>query len=178
MKEYGVEPECVCFDRGGGGKEHSDRLRYQGYDVQDVHFGEAVNYDPVTWMIPAGERTDRMHERSIYKNRRAQLYWLLHRKIDPGTPENPYPFNDGKPFGFPKEYAELRRQLSVMPTVYDEEGRICMLPKRKKATTTKTKSQPSLEEILGCSPDEADSLVLANFAMEETYSEPEVYSVW
>jgi len=41
-REYGVAWDRVLLDAGGGGKEHADRLRSQGYNVQTVGFGEAV----------------------------------------------------------------------------------------------------------------------------------------
>jgi len=42
MREYGVTPENVLFDRGGGGKQHADSLRRSGYNVRTVGFGETV----------------------------------------------------------------------------------------------------------------------------------------
>ena len=168
MNEFDIEPEMVMFDQGGGGQEHADRLRYQGYDVQTVSFGESVTPEPVRFLKQWEEKQHERRERYVYKNRRAQMYWLLHLALDPGTEETPYPNNDGHGFGIPAEYTELRRQLSVIQTLWDEEGRIMMPPKRRKpgqAANSKA-GLKSLEELLGCSPDEADAVVLAMYALQ------------
>jgi hypothetical protein len=175
---YGVGFKHIYFDRGGGGKEHADRLRYQGYPVVDVGFGDSVVPDPVRHMQTLERKIDDRHERTVYKNRRAQLYWLLHLRLTPGTDENPYPFNDGHGYGIPDKYVELRRQLAVMQKIYDEEGRIVMQLKRKKPfSANANKHLQSLEEILGCSPDEADAAVLANYAIEPVSKPKTIRSV-
>ena len=46
LNEFNLSPERCFFDRGGGGKQHADRLRTLGYDVQTVAFGETVTQDP------------------------------------------------------------------------------------------------------------------------------------
>src|SRR5260370_41122549 len=67
-------------------------------------------------------------------------------------------------FGLPAQYSELRRQLAVMPKETDEEGRAMMPPKNRKPGQDETKRK-TLVEILGCSPDQADALVLAVHGM-------------
>lgn len=174
MQEYGIEAENVMFDQGGGGQEHADRLRYQGYEVGTVSFGESVAPEPVRYMQPWEEKIHDRRERFSFKNRRAQMYWMLHLRLNPGTPENPYPYNNSIPFAIPSEtgnhteeehLTELRRQLAVMPKMWDDEGRVVMPPKRKKAGVVNS-SVVSLEERLGCSPDEADAVVLSVYAMD------------
>lgn len=149
MREYQVAPEKVVFDRGGGGKEHADRLRAQGYNVQTVAFGESVQLDLRRTQYPLGERKDAREERTVYKNRRAELFGSLRELLDPTAP--------GPGFAIPAEYTELRRQLAPIPLTYDEEGRLYLLPKNKKDPKS---TRPTLTELLGCSPDAADALVL------------------
>jgi len=66
-------------------------------------------------------------------------------------------------WGIPEECQELIRQLRPIPLLYDGEGRIYMLPKNKKSPNSK---EPTLIDMLGCSPDEADSTVLAVYGMQ------------
>jgi hypothetical protein len=65
-------------------------------------------------------------------------------------------------FGLPAEYDELRRQLCPMPKLTDEEGRLRMLPKNKRSSTSR---EQTLVELIGNSPDEADAFVLAVHGM-------------
>lgn len=153
MKRHGISGEDVLFDRGGGGKEHADRLRRQGYDVRTIAFGEAASTYDV-----GSERTKRFgferledHEtRYTYKNRRAEMYGELRQLLDPA--------NEGDGFGIPGEYVELRRQLSPIPLMYDSEGRLELPPKTIRSERS---AIVSLTELIGNSPDEADALALA-----------------
>lgn len=146
-------PWRMMFDSGGGGKEHADRLREAGYDVRTVAFGEAASaqdwfrkYKSKTW------RVDEKEQRYAYKNKRAEMYGLLRMLLD--TTE--------RGFGISSKYVELRRQLAPMPLMFDAEGRMRMLPKNK---NTQNSKEQTLTELLGCSPDEADSLVVAVYSM-------------
>ncbi len=162
MKQYNVRPENVIFDRGGGGKEHADRLRTQGYKVRTVAFGESLVLDPRHGITYISERKDIIEERYTYKNRRAQMYGILSLLMDPSA---------GSGFGILKQFVELRRQLSAMPRVYDAEGRLYLPPKNKKSPNS---TEVTIRDILGCSPDQADALVLATYGMVE---KPRVVSV-
>lgn len=154
IREYDLDPRDVYFDKGGGGTQHVDRLRDQGFNVQSVAFGEAVQPPPrrVTPSVPI--RKEEKEEAYAFKNRRAQMFWLIRLLIDPA--ENP----DG--FGISAEYEELRSQLAPIPLLYDGEGRIVLPPKNKRNANDK---QPTLVDIIGHSPDEADALALATFSM-------------
>jgi hypothetical protein len=177
MAEYKIPDEKVMFDYGGGGKQHVDRLRSMGHNVQAVMFGESP--DPplksrgVVNTIP--QRREKIEERHAYKNRRAEMYHLLRLAIEPvdgplnarGEPTTVGQFclpqaildlsrTDGK--------ATLRQQLAAIPLDYDEEGRIILIPKNRKPDMKK--EQKTLTEIIGCSPDEADAVVLATFARQ------------
>jgi hypothetical protein len=153
MNSHDVAPENVVFDIGGGGKEHADTLRAMGYKVRVVAFGEPVQVEArgkPSW----SERVDLREARYEYFNRRAQMYGELSELIDPG----------GGGWAIPSEYGELRRQLSMIPKGYDREGKLKLLPK------VAPPGQPSLTALLGCSPDEADSVVLAVYGMRHRLS--------
>lgn len=67
-------------------------------------------------------------------------------------------------FVIPREYHELRRQMSLIPLTYTPEGRLYVIPKDRPNKQIDYKG-PTLRKLLGCSPDELDSLVLAVHAM-------------
>lgn len=151
-------PECWVFDRGGGGKEHADRLREQGYEgVRTVAFGETLILAPRRGMTMIEEKIDNREERYAYVNRRAEMYGTLRILLDPSREAQGLPI-----FAIPSTYTELRRQLAPIPLTYDPEGRMKLLPKNKRNPDS---TEKTLTELIGCSPDEADSLVLAIFGM-------------
>lgn len=158
MNEYRVKPADVWFDQGGGGGVHVDALRRKGYNVSEVFFGEPVIPDPVRYLKPWDVKIDERRERYNYKNRRAQMYHMIRLRLDPNTNE--------QVFGIPAKYTELRRQLAPIPLTYDQEGRVFLLPKKLSPTQAKKSADiRCLEELLGCSPDEADSLALAVYGL-------------
>lgn len=154
MKRFGVKAEDVWFDRGGGGKQHVDRMRAKGYNVRTVAFGEAPSEaDLFKRYKRMADKRDEKEDRTTFKNRRAEMYWLLRCLLDPSNPEG---------FGLPEQYYELRRQLAPIPLRYGRDGVLYMLPKHKDKPDSK---EENLYDLLGCSPDEADSLVLAVFGL-------------
>ena len=154
IKKYGLDSNNVCLDSGGGGKQIADELRRRGYKVRAVAFGEAVTKEEQR-VKKKGEKIQEKEERYVYKNRRAQMYHLLREMMD---------VTMGKYFGIPAAYSGLRSELSPIPMLYDDEGRIYLPPKRN-TSKNKEKKQKSLVEIIGHSPDEADALVLACYAL-------------
>lgn len=167
-RRHNVHPSRWVFDRGGGGKEHADRLRSQDYDVQTVAFGEPPTMTPKRGLVLIEEKLEHREERYAYKNRRAEMYGKLRELLDPAR-EASVPRDDlgrrREPvtgFAIPAEYAELRRQLAPIPLTYDGEGRLYLLPKTKRSAADK---RPTLSDLIGCSPDEADSVVLAIHGM-------------
>lgn len=152
IKEYDVDPQDVFIDRGGGGKQHVDSLRQDGYRVNSVGFGEAASEPRILPTKTAKKQEE--ETRYAYKNRRAQMYGELRFELlDPSS--------NSSSFGIPAEYVELRRQLSMLPLLYDKEGRIYLPPKNKVGKST----EETITDILGCSPDEADSFVLATYGL-------------
>ena len=152
MHKYHIPAEYVCFDRGGGGKEHADRLRAQGYPVRTVSFGEPLLLPIQYRETMVKDRVVNREERYSYVNRRAEMYGILRQLLDP--------INKG--FALPDCYPRLFQELRPIPLSYDQEGRLYLLPKRNKDPNSKT---PTLIDLIGHSPDDADSLVVAIFAM-------------
>jgi hypothetical protein len=155
MREFDCLPENVLFDAGGGGKEHADRLRSQGFNVRAIAFGESATPPLRRGMTPLDTRIKQDETRYVYKNRRAEMYGLVRLLLEP---------IEGEPgWGIPAEYRELRRQLSPIPLMYDGEGRLELPPKNKRDPKS---TKMTMTQLVGCSPDEADSLVLAVFGMQ------------
>lgn len=153
MRKYNVSAERVVFDRGGGGKQHADLLRSKGHRVRTVGFGESPT-DPGRFnrhMKTKDHRISIDETMYVYKNRRAEMYGLLSEAINPESDQ---------PFSLPARFTELRRQLSPIPRLYDGEGRLYLPSKNKRSPNSR---EQTLVEMLGCSPDEADALVLAYF---------------
>jgi hypothetical protein len=150
IDEHQVDPASVAFDAGGGGKQIADRLIEQDYWVQMIGFGEGAE------------------AKQAFKNRRAELYGTLRDILNPDR-------EDG-PFSLPSDCGELRQELGVLPLQYDSEGRLYLPPKN----STSNRSEVTLRSLLGRSPDRADSLVLAVWALQrpvvsDTYDGPIVY---
>lgn len=155
INEYGVEPDSVVFDRGGGGKQHADVLRRKGYNVRTVGFGEKADDEKYIRRVRSvKEKKEEAETKYVYLNRRGQMFHELRIMMDPSGNENV--------FALPEEYEELQRQMAPIPLEYDGEGRIWLPPKRK--LNPKSTVQ-TLVELIGHSPDELDSLVLAIFGM-------------
>ena len=167
MYKHGCTADCVMFDAGGGGKQHADRLRDQGHMVRTVAFGGAATPKLIFTQRTIDEREGDSERRYIYKNRRAEMYGILRRLVDPSDEILP----GYSSFGIPESQTELRRQLSLMPLMYDNEGCLMMLSKGKTRLGDKLreprKATKTLTEIIGHSPDESDALVIATFCMME-----------
>lgn len=164
MREYNVPADRVCIDRGGGGYEHACQIRRSlKLKIRTVGFGESLSLDPKHGRVIVQNRLEIREEHYAYKSRRAQMYGEL---ADLLSPSRRSATGDPMPqFALPVEYVELRRQLSPIPRWYDEEGRLFIPPKKRKATDKDTTEKVTLDQLIGCSPDEADSLVLAVHAM-------------
>jgi hypothetical protein len=166
IKEYGIDSRDVLFDSGGGGKEHVDILRSRGYPVRSISFGSSptsADQFALHKKMPE-ERKEVQEDREVYKNRRAEMYGEASKVL-----RGVHPSGIGASgFAIPSEFEELSRQLKVMPKLYDPEGRLYLPPKDKPSPNY---TGVTIKSLLGCSPDEADSFVLAIFAMIWTETE-------
>lgn len=178
MYKYGIDPERVLFDRGGGGKQYADRMRLNGIDVRTVGFNDKPTIEPQRHKTQFGQRVEANERRYAYFNRRAEMYGELRYLLDPGTEQR-----DGlerawqevaternrlpeqiRGFAIPHTYYRLREQLAPIPMKFELE-RLKLPPKHKRDPNSK---EQTLTDIIGYSPDEADAVVLAVHAMQQT----------
>lgn len=159
---HGVPDEGIFMDAGGGGKQIADDMAEEGHDINLVEFGSAVSRELSVGTVDLDEREDAREERYAYVNIRAKMYYQARLLLDPSRD-----VNNGHGFAIPREYERLRHELSKMPLLYDKEGRIRMLPKNRvgNAASSGGKREKTLTELIGYSPDEADSFVLAVHGM-------------
>lgn len=157
IKKHKLDPRNVAFDRGGGGKEHADRLRAEGLNVRTVGFGEpATDVKKYDYGMKGKEhRIDVDETRYEFKNRRAEMAFEVRKLLDPS--QNAKFGIEDKP-----EFKALREQMAPIPFLLEGEGRIYLPPKYKK---NKDSKEVTLTELIGHSPDEFDALCLAVFAM-------------
>ena len=106
-------------------------------------------------VIGFGEGPD---AKQAYKNRRAEMYGKLREFLNPDREEGV--------FALPPDCHQLRGELSVLPLQYDSEGRMLLPPKQHSAAGPH--QGPSLHQLLGRSPDRADSLVLAVWSLHKS----------
>lgn len=157
--------ERICFDSGGGGIQLVQQLRREGWWVNAVGFGESVQPKPGRGIKPIVIKSEEKEERYSYKNRRSQMYGMTSILFDPSmqhTKDPPPVFTIPPASRYGEPYTRLRHQLSLMPKRYDGEGRLYLPPKNKRDTNSK---EETLTQIIGYSPDEADSLVVAVYNM-------------
>jgi hypothetical protein len=76
--------ECVVFDRGGGGQQHVDTLREEGWrGVRSVGFGEALRPELKRGLRRLLELQELQEEKYVFKNRRSELYGVVSELLDP-----------------------------------------------------------------------------------------------
>lgn len=157
LRKWGLDPGQVVFDRGGGGKQHADFLRSRGVYVRAVSFGTPKKSEPQYLRQFPDQRFEDAELSDAYTSRRCEMYDKLSQRCNPAGRHGG--------FGVPRHLAETHRQLAVFPRVYDKDGRMYLPPKQRKPGQ-KLLTEKTLVELIGNSPDEADSLALAVWAME------------
>lgn len=165
MREHNIASQDVCIDLGGGGKQHMDRLKVDGYPIRGIAFGEAVvpTIRRMRTTKPFVERETVHDEKYIYVNRRSQLYGEMSIILDPMETGAALKLPAGTHAGFilpPNYNSILRHQLEPIPKTWDRggEGKLRLLPK----DNTEDPDDPrTLTKLIGHSPDEADALALA-----------------
>ena len=161
IRGHGLDPDKVCIDRGGGGKQLADRLRARGMNVRTVFFNEPAAPMPRLGRSRFDFRIESREKRYTFKNRRAEMYWNLRQLMEPPEQDimiKGYPTG----FGIPEDDEELVSQLSPIPLLFDAEGRVYLPSKNKRSENS---TERTLIDIIGRSPDRADALVLAVHAM-------------
>lgn len=165
FQQVGVTKERadrVCCDRGGGGKQLADRLRAKGWPVRTIGFGDSVSQEPKRGVVPFRDKVETREDRYVYKNRRAEMWGELSIRFDP-TEDRPWSFTSED------DLTVLLSELTPVPKKYDPEGRLVLLPKNKKEQDSE---EPTLTELIGHSPDEADALALACYAYRVKATRP------
>ena len=153
-RKHKVNPRDWVFDRGGGGKQHADQLRSRGFNVRTVGFGASVKKELKKGLTSIKDQKEVEEEKYAYKNLRSEMYGALRLLLDP---------TNEQPFGIPAKYTELRHQMALIPLQYDTEGRLNLPPKNKRSANS---TELTLVQIIGHSPDELDSVVLAIYGMQ------------
>ncbi len=178
MHKHKLPSDKVLFDRGGGGKQHADRLREMGYPVRTQAFNDKPSSVDRRTRTPFKERVDVKEKKSAYLNVRAEMYGELRVLLDPGidlldydsqiawqevSTEKQRNLSEIKGFALDPDDYRLREQLAPVPFLQDGEGRMYLPPKNKKNPNS---NERTMIDIIGYSPDEADALVLAIHAMQ------------
>ena len=168
MHTYGIKAENVLIDLGGGGLQIADNLRRKGFKVRTVNFGGSVKDQKLAGTAPIVKREAAEERQFAYKNRRAQLYHIPSRALDPhDTPKQlllPKELIDKK---FLPNRPSVREQMEPIPKMFDDNGKMVMLPKNKKTRVPNEKegAQITLTELIGNSPDEWEAILLALFGL-------------
>lgn len=166
IHKHKINPRNVAFDRGGGGKQHADNLRTgkdkgyrpENYQVRTIGFGEAAKAPKKKGLKSLKRQKEEDEQKYTYRNRRAQMYGMLSIALEEGF-VIPSEFLFKK---FREDRKNLYDQLRPIPKLLDREGQLYLLPKNKKDPKSK---ENTLTKLIGHSPDEADSLVLAVYCL-------------
>lgn len=157
-----VPHDRVVADLGGGGRWLASMLRQKGYNIRTVAFGSTPIQEIKRGRTFYNEKVDVREDKGGYTNLRSQMFYELREWLDPTLNHN---------FSIPKEYMELRRQMSPIPLWYDAEGRIYLPPKQLRSDQRKgrlddnAQDKTTLNKLIGCSPDWVDALVLTVHGM-------------
>jgi hypothetical protein len=165
MKEWACKPEDVLFDRGGGGYQHVQQLHRMGFPVRCVMFGEqATMVDKyIRYFHTRKEKRVDVEVRTIYKNRRAEMYGTLREILNPAN-ETGFTIHPKYDIALPGRRS-LCGQLKVIPLWRTDEGILYLPPKHLNPDQKENPDKTTLVKMIGHSPDEADALVLAVFGM-------------
>ncbi len=177
MRRWDVPPERVIYDLGGGGKEHVDRLRANGFNVRGTRFGKQASLETKRTGTLTGfeERRGTREEVDAHVNRRSEMAYdvrlILERTevIDPESGIITFEyvpkrwFGEAEGFELPMPLCEeLCRQMALIPMDYDGEGRFKLLPKQNPHDPDDPKT---LRSLMGRSPDHFDAFCLSVFGI-------------
>jgi hypothetical protein len=154
INKHNIPHERMLFDRGGGGRQIADMLRERGYNVQTIAFGSGVGRpgdDGIKRRTKKREVAEVREDKGVYTNRRSQMYGEFSEVLDPNN------LNRTRRFGIPRRFFNIRQQLAVIPRRLDGEGKIYLPAKNKKRPNS---TEETMEDLIGRSPDHADSVVL------------------
>lgn len=176
MHGFNIPAHKILFDRGGGGKQHVDRLRANGINVRTVGFNDRPTIEPQRHMTNFKQKVEAKERKYAYFNKRAEMYGELRYLLDPGfdgedqtedawkelATEKGRHVGEIRGFTISPMYQYLRKQLAPIPLKFELE-KLKLPPKHKRDSNSR---EVCLTDLIGHSPDEADALVLAIHAMQ------------
>lgn len=173
-RKHGVPARMWFFDRGGGGTQHADRLRRQGFECNTVGFGESVKQEvrkAQRMLSGYNERLELREEGYAAVDRRSQMYWMLRECLDPSVSPLGFAISEAYAGDWQMGEIDLFNQMAAIPLTYDENGRFDLLPKhkpdqKKEIGEEETDADKTLVGLIGHSPDELDALALAVYGMK------------
>lgn len=170
MHQFGIKPEHVGIDAGGGGLQLAHNLRRKGFKgVKTINFGGKVKEAKLPGVRPLRKREQEEEKKVVYKNKRALLYYLLSFALNE-TDEDVKPYLISQ-HHLDKSYATgrptLRDQMEPIPRLIDDAGVLYMLPKQKKTKVPGSGEDKSitLTELVGTSPDELESILISHYLL-------------
>ena len=144
----GVDGACVCIDSIGIGSSALDFINGLGLNVYAVNGSESSAVS-----TKAGNLR--------FRNRRAEMYWLLREALDPTNPD---------PIALPPD-TELLADLTAVRYKIVTMGKVAAIQMR---------SKDEIREALGRSPDKGDAVAMtfvqgipAPRVRRDDYEEPE-----
>lgn len=164
MSEYGVRPENVGIDQGGGGLQIAHALRRKGYPVRTINFGGAFKMQKRAGIAPVKRRIEAEERMQAYRNKRAFMYHLLSLRMDPNSGYELFDISK-KQLGYQTSFKQctLRQQMEPVPFLLDNKGVIYMLSKARKTKVENTTQdrEYTLTELIGHSPDELEAVLIS-----------------
>lgn len=170
MRDWNVPPERVCFDLGGGGREHAHRLRANGMNVRAVGFGRppALETKRPGLVVPFAEKRDVKEDADAFPDRRSEMAWdarLILERDAAGTYVARDWYGSGVPgFALPAGVTDvLCQQMKLPPIRWDGKGRFKLIPKEN---PNDLEDMDTFRRMLqGRSPDVFDAFCLMVFGM-------------
>lgn len=179
-RKHNVPSHMWGTDRGGGGKQIADRLRRAGYNIRTIAFGQSIQEDPKrgSGQTPYGKKIENVELKYAFTTFRAMLYGTFAELLDPsGKPTveelKQYEILRVTPqmgFSIPPTYHTLFQEMRAIPKIRDDNGRLWIPPKGNKDLPdwVPQKSRKTLIQLVGHSPDELDSVVVAVYVMNNS----------
>lgn len=165
ISTYGVPAEKVGIDAGGGGIQIAHQLRAKGYRVRTVNFGGSFKLQKRAGVAPVRIRNEAEEKMQAYRNKRAFMYHLLSMRLDENSGFELFDISKEQ-FRYTSDFKSctLSEQMDPVPFLIDNKGVIFMLSKAKKTQIpgqTNKDNEVTLTQLIGHSPDELESVLLA-----------------
>lgn len=165
VKQHKLPWDRVVMDKGSGGAVVVDHMRQMKgvpgiNQLRGVSFGGSATPPPATRQRTKDQKVNKAEDTWTYKNKRAEMYDVLRNWLDPTANEHV--------FGIPEMYHELREELAPIPMWFDDDGKMYLPPKDRAPSKKEDPDAITIRKLIGRSPDRADSLVMACYALHKT----------